>query len=152
MTENHLHAWSIRSVVVSVSDLDHSSNFYQEVTNTREVLRESRVAVLSNDPPPSFTVYLREAPRNAVRSGQQGLGVRVFSFDVGSIAELDRVEGRLRDLAAFQDRRFLDEAESFEMVYGHDPDRLPLGFVAHKGELSGDDYRRALARMYSIDL
>ncbi len=38
------------------------------------------------------------------------------------------------------------------MVHGLDPDRLPLGFVAHKAELSGDDYRRALARMYSIDL
>jgi hypothetical protein len=71
---------------------------------------------------------------------------------VGSFVELDRVEGRLRALDGFQSRQFLDEAETFEMIHGHDPDRLSLLFVAHEINLSLHDYRRALARLYAIDL
>jgi hypothetical protein len=99
----------------------------------------------------SFTLYLRESYRSGAHSGQ-ALGVRAFSCDVGSFAELDRVEGRLRALDGFRDRQFLDEAERFAMIHGHDPDRLSLVFVAHETKLPLDDYRRALARLYAIDL
>jgi catechol 2,3-dioxygenase-like lactoylglutathione lyase family enzyme len=148
---NEVPPWSIRSVVVSVRDLDRSSTFYQDVMNVPEVFREDQMAVLIRDSAPSFTVYLREAHRNAIHSGQT-LGVRAFSCDVGSFGELDRVEGRLRALNGFRDREFLDEAEKVEMIHGHDPDRLSLVFLAHEAELSIQDYRRALARLYAIDL
>ena len=143
--------WSIRSVVVSVRDLDRSSGFYQDVMNLSELIREDQIAVLSSDVTPSFTLYLREAHRSAVHSGQ-ALGVRAISRDVGSFAELDRVEGRLRALNGFRDRQFLDDAQQFEMIHGQDPDRLSLVFVAHDAELRLQDYRRALARLYAIDL
>jgi catechol 2,3-dioxygenase-like lactoylglutathione lyase family enzyme len=143
--------WSVRAVVVSVRDLDRSSAFYQDVMTLPEVLREDQIAVLSNDATPSFTLYLREAHRNAVHSGQ-ALGVRALSCEVGSFAELDRIESRLRALDSFQDREFLDDAKQFEMIHGFDPDRLSLVFVAHETQLPLQDYRRALARLYSIDL
>ncbi len=143
--------WSMRAVVISVRDLDRSSSFYQDVMNLSETLREDQIAVLSSDQTPSFTLYLREAHRDTVHSGQ-ALGVRAFSCDVGSFAELDRVEGRLRALNGFQDRQFLDDSEQFEMIHGQDPDRLSLVFVAHETELQLRDYRRALARLYTIDL
>lgn len=148
---NESGAWSIRSVVVSVRDLDRSSTFYQDVMNIREVFRENQIAVLSDEVSPTFTVYLREAYRNVPHPGQ-ALGVRAVSFDVRSFAELNRVEGRLRDLDAFGGRQFIDENETFEMVRGHDPDRLPLVFVANATSLPLQDYRRALARLYAIDL
>jgi len=149
---NDVPPWLIRSVVVSVRDLDRSSTFYQEIMNLREVFREDQIAVLSSDLNPSFTVYLREAHRGAVHSGQQALGVRAFSCDVGSFAELDRVEGRLRARDVFRGRQFLDESEEFEMIHGNDPDRLPLVFVAHETNRPLHDYHRALARLYAIDL
>src|ERR1700689_2864897 len=93
--------WSLRSVVVSVRDLDRSSTFYQDVMNVPEVFREDQIAVLSSDLTPSFTLYLRQAQRGAAHA-VQALGVRAFSSDVGSFAELDRVEGRLRALDGFR--------------------------------------------------
>jgi catechol 2,3-dioxygenase-like lactoylglutathione lyase family enzyme len=143
--------WSIRAVVVSVRELERSSAFYQDVMNLREVSREGQIAVLSGELIPGFSLYLREAHRNAVHSGQ-ALGVRAFSCDVGSFAELDRVEGRLRAIDAFASRQFLDDDQRFELVQGHDPDRLSLIFVAHKTELPLTDYRNAMTRLYSIDL
>jgi catechol 2,3-dioxygenase-like lactoylglutathione lyase family enzyme len=150
MTED-VSSWSMRAVVVNVRDLDRSSAFYQDVMNVREVLRESGLAVLSSDPALSFALYLRQANRNAVHSGQ-AVGIRAFSCDVGSFAELDRVEGRLRACNGFQSRQFLDDAEQFEMIHGHDPDRLSLIFVAHESDLPLTIYGRAMARLYGIDL
>jgi|HubBroStandDraft_1064217.scaffolds.fasta_scaffold103002_2 catechol 2,3-dioxygenase-like lactoylglutathione lyase family enzyme len=143
--------WSLRSVVVSVRDLSRSSTFYQDVMNVREVSRDGQVAVLSGDATTSFALYLREAHRNAIHSGM-ALGVRAFSCDVGSFAELDRVENRLRACDAFQSRQFVDDAHQFELVQGHDPDRLSLLFIAHKTDLALTDYRSAMARLYAIDV
>jgi catechol 2,3-dioxygenase-like lactoylglutathione lyase family enzyme len=148
---NDVPRWSIRSVVVSVRDLDRSSAFYQDVMNVREVSRDGQMAVLSGDLIPGFALYLREAHRNAVHS-EQALGVRAFACDVGSFAELDRVEGRLRACKGFRDRQFLDDDHGFEMIQGNDPDRLSLVFVAHETDLALTDYRRAMARLYAIDL
>jgi catechol 2,3-dioxygenase-like lactoylglutathione lyase family enzyme len=148
---NEVPGWSIRAVVVSVRDLDRSSTFYQDVMNVREVSRDGQIAVLSGDLIPGFALYLREAHRNAVHSGQ-ALGVRAFSCDVGSFAELNRIEDSLRARDAFRGRQFLDDDEQFEMVQGQDPDRLSLVFVAHGADLALTDYRHAMARLYSIDL
>jgi catechol 2,3-dioxygenase-like lactoylglutathione lyase family enzyme len=148
---NDVPRWSFRAVVVSVRDLDRSSAFYQEIMDVREVSRDGQMAVLSGDLIPGFSLYLREAHRNAVHSGQ-ALGVRAFSCDVGSFAELDRVEARLRARDAFRSRQFIDDAQRFEMVQGQDPDRLSLVFVAHETDLPLTDYRHAMARLYAIDL
>jgi catechol 2,3-dioxygenase-like lactoylglutathione lyase family enzyme len=145
---------SIRSVVVSVKDLDHSSAFYQEVMNLPEVLREDQIAVLGGHESGMFTLYLREAQRNATHSGPQALGIRALSCDVASFAELDRIEDRLRALSAFTSRQVLDPENGFELVRGHDPDRLPLIFVAAAagGVAILDDYHRALSQLFAIDV
>ena len=151
---NEVAAWSISSVLVSVSDLDHSTVFYQDVMNLREVFREDKVAILGDNAIRSFTLLLRETHRGALRSGQQAVGIRSLMCDVGSTAELDRVQERLRALDAFQIRQFFDQAEKFEFVIGHDPDRLPLIFTANETGTtrSVDDYRHGLARMYAVDV
>ena len=146
-------SWSIRSVLVSVSDLDRSATFYQDVMNLHEVLREDQMVVLGDASGP-FTLFLREARHGAVQhSGQQALGVRSVVYDGGSIAELDQVDARLRMLGAFRGRRSLDGTEATQFLHGHDPDRLPLLFVAHEtGRVpSREDFRRALATMYVLD-
>ncbi len=150
---NGASGWSIRSVLISVTDLDRSTGFYQDVMRVQEVLRDDQMAVLSSDPTGSVTLFLRQAHHHAIRSGQQALGARAVSCDVGTFAELDRVEDRLRALDAFRDRRFLDEAKQFEVLRGHDPDRLALMFVAYEAgkRVSLQDYCRALTLMYGMD-
>jgi catechol 2,3-dioxygenase-like lactoylglutathione lyase family enzyme len=151
---NDAPACSIRSVVISVRDLDRSTTFYQDVMNVSEVIRQDKLAVLGGEVTGPFTLFLRQANRNAIRVGQEALGIRALSCDVEAFAELDRVEGRLRAFNAFRDRQFLDEAEEFEIVRGYDPDRLPLSFVAYetRNRIALNDYHRALAGMYTVDL
>ena len=147
-------AWSIRSVVISVKDLDRSATFYQDVLNMQEVHRKDQLAVLASSVPGSMLLYLRQAYRNAVHQGQQALGVRALSFDVGSFAELDRVEQRLRALGAFVDRQIIDGAERFEAVRGLDPDRLPMALVAQQPgrTMTSADYEEVWTRLYSMDV
>jgi catechol 2,3-dioxygenase-like lactoylglutathione lyase family enzyme len=146
-------SWSVRSIVISVKDLDRSTTFYQDVMHLREVAREGDMAVLSEDATGLFPLYLRQAQRNAVRSGQQSLGVRSVSFNVGSLAELDRVEERLRALDAFRQRQTVDEAGRFDVVFGYDPDRLALTFSAHEsGTTMHVSHHRAVGLLYAVDL
>lgn len=151
---NDTPAWSIRSVLISVKDLDRSSAFYRDVSNMQEVHREDQLAVLASSVPGSMLLYLRLAYRTAVHQGQQALGVRALSCDVGSFAELDRVEQRLRALGAFIDRQIIDGAERFEAVRGLDPDRLPLAFVAQQPgrTMTSADYEGVWTRLFSMDV
>lgn len=146
--------WSSRSILVSVRDLDRSVAFYQSVMGLNEVLRDEQIAACTGDETWPFTLYLRQALRNASHPGGDTLGVRSLSWDVGSIAELDRVEERLRAAGAFRDRRGVPGHDRFEVVRGQDPDRLSLTFVANEtnAAMSSDDYLFVLALMYSIDL
>jgi hypothetical protein len=147
-------AVSIRSILISVRDLDRSSSFYQDVINVREVLREDQIAVLGSDINGPFMLYLREAGRHATMMGQGALGVRAFTLSVGSLPELDRVEARLRAQKAFSDRRSIDGTGRLELVQGHDPDRLPLRFLATEAGtiVSLDQYHRALGMLFTVDL
>ena len=119
----------------------------------QEVHRGDQLAVLASSMAGSMLLYLRRAYRNAVRQGQQALGVRALSCDVGSFAELDRVEQRLRALGAFRDRLIIDRAERFEAVRGLDPDRLPLALVAQQPgrTMTSADYKEVWTRLYSLD-
>ena len=151
---NAVGAWSISSVLVSVRDLEQSSVFYQDVMNIREVFREDQIAILGGIAVGPFTLLLREAHRGSLRAGQEALGIRLLVCEVGSSAELNRIEGRLRALDAFRSRQFFDEDQRFEFVSGHDPDRLPLMFTANEpGKTpSLEDYHHGLVRMYAVDL
>jgi catechol-2,3-dioxygenase len=146
-------AWLVRSVLVSVTDLDNSVAFYKDVMNLREVLRQDRMAALGLDDAGQFTLYLRVA-RNASHPGQQAVGVRSLVYDVGHPAALGRVEERLRALNALSSRQAMSTTHTFELVNGHDPDRLPLTFMAFEAgaKMSLDDYCRAMTAMYSVDL
>lgn len=151
---NGVGSWSISSVLISVCDLDQSSVFYKDVMNIREVFREDQIAILGGIAIEPVTLLLREAHRGARRTGQQALGIRSLVCEVGSGAELNRIEERLRAFDAFRNREFFDEAERFEFVSGYDPDRLPLMFTANgtTETPSFEDYHHGMARMYAVDV
>lgn len=146
--------WWMRSTLIAVRDLARSSAFYQDVTGLPELLREDQVAVLGEGTPGSFALLLRQANRGAIRHGQQALGVRALCLQVGTTAELDRVEERLGSYGLMQERRTLIERDGSEIVRGHDPDGQPLIFAAVRSDLaySTDDYRLIARLMYAVDM
>jgi catechol 2,3-dioxygenase-like lactoylglutathione lyase family enzyme len=150
--DDDVPVWPVHSVLLSVRDLDRSTTFYQAVLHFREVVREDRVAVLADEKVP-FTLFLRWAHSDAVHFGPDALGVRSLTYDVGSLAELERVEKGLRGFDAFRDRQSPSENACYQWVRGYDPDRFPLVFMAYESgqKVSRVDLRRAMARMYAID-
>ncbi len=119
----------------------------------REMQRDDQLAILGSDVG-SLMFILREASRSVVHSGQQSLGLRTFSCNVASHAELDQLEARLRALGAFRDRQQIGDAAKFEILRGYDPDRLPMTFVTYGSldAMSADDYLHAMSEMYGVDI
>ncbi len=154
MPADHVaHPWALRSTLVAVSDLDRSVAFYQELGPFEEIVREDAVAVLGDVSPASVILILREARSIFARRGQQALGLRSITFNVGSLGELDRIESLLRARDLFTSRQsFADGAA--ELLRGRDPDNLPLVFVSFpEEETLGLDYFRAIATLaHSVDV
>jgi catechol 2,3-dioxygenase-like lactoylglutathione lyase family enzyme len=143
--------WSLSSLLILVSDLDRSVQFYVDVCDLQEIMREPEAALLGGDMAGSFTLDLRQADRRGVRTGRQALGLRACSFYVGSKGELDRVEGRLKALSAFQDRQQQGQEGRVQLIRAHDPDRLPLAFVSYERPLTGAEHRDAFPLIYGWD-
>lgn len=144
--------WSMRSVLVSVRNLDRSIAFYAAVLGLSEVGREGQAAVLDGDGRP-FALLLREVSGQGVVHGQQALGLRAVVFDVGSRSELDNVAKRLEAAGARATRSRLHETEPFEILTARDPDGLPLTFVTYEGgPLQADHFRHVALHTYGLDL
>ncbi|HEY3941778.1 MAG TPA: VOC family protein [Acidimicrobiales bacterium] len=152
-TEQVTRPWAIRSSLVVVSDLDRSVAFYQELGPFGEISREDAVAVLGGAPPAAIALILREARSRPTHHGQQSLGLRSITFNVGSLGELDRVESVLRGRQLFTSRRSLANGAS-ELLRGRDPDNLPLVFVCYtEDEPLGSDYYQTVANLaHSLDV
>jgi hypothetical protein len=144
--------WAIRSTLVAVADLERSVSFYREIGPFEEIAREDAVAILGGVSPASIVLMLREMRSvHSTRHGQQSLGLRSITFNVGSSGELDRIESVLRGRDLFTARQQI--AGASELVRGRDPDNLPLVFVCYADdEPLRPDYYQALAGLvYSLD-
>jgi catechol 2,3-dioxygenase-like lactoylglutathione lyase family enzyme len=144
--------WTIRSILLAVADLDRSVAFYRELGPFDELAREDAVAVLGHVSPASILLILRESRgSHHVRHGQQSLGLRSMTFNVGSLGELDRIEAVLRGGNQFSSRQQIADGAS-ELLRGRDPDNLPLVFVCYSRESLGPDYFRTIVdTVYSVD-
>jgi len=142
----------MHSVLIWVSDLDESVRFYTDVCDLQETRHETGVASLGADDAGLPRLLLRQADRGGIETGQQTLGLRACSFNVGSNLELDRVEARLKALHAFQDRRRAGDDDRLGLVVGHDPDRLPLTFLSYEPPLSDAESRSLFSMIYGWDV
>ena len=149
-----MQPWAIRSALLAVADLDRSVAFYRELGPFDEIAREDAVAVLGHVTPASILLILRETrgAHNA-RHGQQSLGLRAITFNVGSLGELDRIEAVLRGRDRFTSRQQIADGAS-DLLRGRDPDNLPLVFVCFsRDQAFGRDYFRTITHMvYSLDV
>lgn len=151
-TDHVVQPWAIRSTLIAVADLDRSVAFYGELGPFTPLARQEGVAVLGDVSPGSAVLILRETGSlHQTRHGQQSLGLRSMTFNVGSLDELNRIESVLRTRDRFTDRRHVDQGAS-ELVRGRDPDNLPLVFVCYAQETIGSDYYKTIINLiYSMD-
>jgi catechol 2,3-dioxygenase-like lactoylglutathione lyase family enzyme len=152
MTNEPIPPWTIRSTLIAVTDLERSVAFYRDIGPFDEVVRDDAIAVLGDPAPSSIMLILREArgPHHT-RHGQQSLGLRSITFNVGDPTELDRIESVLRDRDLLTTRRSLADGVS-DLVLGHDPDNLPLLFVYYADDTVDADYYRVIAdSFYTMD-
>jgi hypothetical protein len=145
--------WAIRSSLIVVAELDRSVGFYREIGPFEEIVRLDAVSVIGDVSPASIVLILREARSIHAHRGQQSLGLRSITFNVGSLSELDRIETVLRGRDLFTSRHSVADGAS-ELLWGRDPDNLPLVFVCYaEGETLGPDYYRSVATFaYSLDV
>ena len=153
MAADHVEQlWAIRSTLVAVSDLDRSVAFYAGL-GPFDVIGRAGCGGARPGVSRAMGVILRQTERvDEGRQGQQSLGLRSEIFNLGSLAELDRIESFLRSRDLFTARRnSADNASDF--VIGRDPDNLPLVFVYYAQETLGPEYyRQMLDLVYSIDV
>ena len=91
--EGNQEAWTIRSTLIAVTNLDRSVAFYSEIGPFEEIFREDAVAVLGETSPASISLILRETRGTGhTRNHQRSLGLRSIHFNVGLLGELDRLE------------------------------------------------------------
>ena len=153
MTIDHAaQPWTLRSTLVAVSELEQSVAFYGELGPFAVIVRDDAIAVLGDASPGSVVLVLRETrSRHQTRHGQQSLGLRSITFNVGSLGELDRIESFLRSRDLFTDRRQVHNGAS-DLLRGRDPDNLPLLFAYYEADTIGADYyEEAIGLFYSLD-
>jgi len=140
--------WRYRSLLLGVSDLSRSVEFYRGVMNLRNVLRSQDIAVLTFDETGTRSLYLRQI-RKAVHYGST-LGIQGLVCQVGSRIELDEVENNLRAHEGFIARSEL--TGSIDLIHGHDPDRIPLAFLVDDRDekLTSHEYQLITQRMYGF--
>jgi catechol 2,3-dioxygenase-like lactoylglutathione lyase family enzyme len=145
------HPWTIRSTLIAVADLNRSIAFYEELGPFAQIARDDAVALLGVVSPEAVVLILRETrSTHHIRHGQQSLGLRSLTFNVGSQAELDRVESVLRDRDLLTSRQQMSDGAA-ELVYGRDPDNLPLIFMHYMHDLGPDYFKEIVRMVYSLD-
>ena len=153
MTTDHVaQPWALRSTLIAVADLDRSIGFYGELGPFGVVAREDAIAVVGDPSPGSLMLVLRETRGlHQVRHGQQSLGLRSMTFNVGSppnsigsshsceAATSSPIAGSIADGAS-------------DLMRGRDPDNLPLAFVSYAKDTIGSEYYESVISMfYSMD-
>ena len=151
-SEPAVQPWTLRSSLIAVSDLERSVAFYRALGPFEVIAEGDGVAILGGTSATSPVLLLRETRSlHQMRHGQQSLGLRSITFNVGSLAELDRIEAALRSGDHFTERRRINDAPS-ELIRGRDPDNLPLVFVSYATDTVGPEYYETIVNLsYSMD-
>jgi catechol-2,3-dioxygenase len=144
---------SIQAALLNVTDVQHSIEFYRDVFNLRLVSQGDRVAALMIDEKYRRQVLvLRELGRNAHRGGRGSIGVRMLSFEAGSLTELDAIEQRLVERQALLWQR--QRTEAYTSIMGVDPDRIEIAVAASNvtgTPIRSEDWKELDDMIYAID-
>jgi lactoylglutathione lyase len=136
---------ALMHIGITVSDLDVSEGFYQEVLGLRVVDESlgfpSRSASMARDGKAMLTLWEHSHDRlKKIKKGQPGL--HHLAFEVGSVEEVNRTKGLLDNLGAqwTEGARIYPEGARAAAIHFEDPDGIPIELYS-SDELAASDGR-----------
>lgn len=121
---------NLHGVVVNVTDLKRSIDFYCEVLGlTLLTQAEQLAAVSTSESDDAQVIVLREFGHSPLVGGRH-IGLRTFIMEAASSEQLDRLESDLEARKLFVNRR---EQDDWTAVVGRDPDGVSVVVAWHPG-------------------
>ncbi len=137
---------NFQSVVMNVSDLDRSIEFYRDVLGFTVLSRRDQlVAVSAAGSERPQVIVLRAFGTSGRSGGARHIGIRAVVLEVDSLSELEEIEQALIRRESLV-RRLTDNA-TWNAVVGTDPDRITVvvgsslgaGPITHEGWAALDE-------------
>jgi catechol-2,3-dioxygenase len=142
---------SIQTVLLNVTDLEQSIEFYQDVFDLTLISQREEVAALMvSETNRRQVLLLRALGRTLLRPGRRTLGLRMLSFEVGNPNELDAMERKLTERHALI---WQGQTETYRGIMGVDPDRTEIAVAASLTgtPISSEDWNDVDDAIYAID-
>jgi catechol-2,3-dioxygenase len=142
---------SIQTVLLNVTDLKQSIEFYQDVFDFRLTSQREEVAALMvYETKRRQVILLRELGRNWHGAGRRNVGLRMLSFEAGTPSELEVIEQRLVERQALV---WQGQTETYKAIMGVDPDRTQICVAASftGAPISSDDWKDVDDAIYTIE-
>ena len=140
---------NFEGVVMNVTDLDRSIDFYREVLDFTLLSRNEQLATVSapgSDHPQ--VIVLREFGSGRI-AGARNAGLRAFVLEVEVADQLEQIEARLDSRNLLVNRR---NHRDWTAVVGRDPDGVAVvvASVSGGGRISEDSWKTFDELLYGI--
>jgi catechol 2,3-dioxygenase-like lactoylglutathione lyase family enzyme len=142
---------NFQSVVMNVSNLDRSIEFYRDVFGFTVLSRRDQLAAVSaagSERPQ--VIVLRAFGTSGRGVGARHIGIRALVLEVDSVTELEEIEQALERRGSLS-RRLSDNA-TWKAVVGYDPDRITVvaGSALGTGPISIDGWAALDESLYGL--
>jgi catechol 2,3-dioxygenase-like lactoylglutathione lyase family enzyme len=140
-----------QSVVMNVSDLDRSIEFYSDVFGFTLLSRRDQLAAISaagSEGPQ--VIILRAFGTSGRGTGARHIGIRALALEVDSDAELGAIEEALERRQSLGRR--LTDNENWKAVVGYDPDRITViaGTAMGSGPITDESWAALDESLYGV--
>jgi catechol 2,3-dioxygenase-like lactoylglutathione lyase family enzyme len=138
------------SVVLNVSNLDRSIEFYRDVFGFTLLSRMDRIAAVSAaDSERSQVLVLRTPGTTGHVGGAHHIGARAFMLEVDSVDQLERIRQALDGTGGLVGKR---DTRDWSAVVGHDPDRIAVvaGCSLRADPIRDDDWTNLDELLYGL--
>jgi catechol 2,3-dioxygenase-like lactoylglutathione lyase family enzyme len=142
---------NFQSVVMNVSNLDRSIEFYRDVFGFTVLSRRDQLAAVSaagSERPQ--VIVLRAFGTSGRGVGARHIGIRALVLEVDSVTELEEIEQAL-DRRESLSRRLTDNT-TWKAVVGYDPDRITVvaGSALGTGPISLEGWAALDESLYGL--
>jgi catechol-2,3-dioxygenase len=142
---------SIQTVLLNVTDLQQSIDFYQDVFELRLISRDEEVAgLMVLETNRRQVLLLRELRSGSHHAGRHHVGLRMLSFEAGSPKELESIERKLVERNSLVWHK---QTQTYTGLMGVDPDRTEICAASSMtgSPISSEDWQELDDAIYTIE-